>query len=567
MKASIRNVLMTERADIEIGGITLIAGKNTQGKSSVGRAIAAGLAKKPILISNLSVKDSHKDSVKDGSAKGFIEIKNDSGTVNIFYPKGEAESIGLPPQSSVYGAGLVSWLDLDKKDKPKELMKLLKEEASFKDLESELKPQGFSDEEIKTQWETIEKEDWDVALSKAEETGKELKRDLKTLTGQQWGKDQSGKWLPAAWQDDLEKAAEPGLKEKVQSAEKELESALKEQAVDDHEYSKLQEEAMGIDLAIEAEKKATAQIESTEIKLKEALDTLATLPSPQKPQETTPCMACGAAQVIVGKTLANPMKSDISPEAAEQMLANIKEQEYLVEQLKVFRNLQRNDLQEATANRLSASKAFERMEKLDKFATKKDAAIVAKNVDEKRNALTSAKSRLTAFQQKTKARQLYADVMHNQILIDTLAPSGLRQQKLVTAIAKFNSQTLAPMCDTASWKRLEIQPDLSITYGGKLPHRFSESEKFRVRVLIQAAIAQLDKSDVLVIDAAELLDAEQREAILAMLESIGKPTVLIMTYDSQEETPNLAEYELGRSYWVENGITEQIMALQLETAK
>ena len=41
MKLSLRNIAKVEQADIEINGITVIAGENNTGKSTVGRALFA----------------------------------------------------------------------------------------------------------------------------------------------------------------------------------------------------------------------------------------------------------------------------------------------------------------------------------------------------------------------------------------------------------------------------------------------------------------------------------------------------------------------------------------------
>ena len=92
------------------------------------------------------------------------------------------------------------------------------------------------------------------------------------------------------------------------------------------------------------------------------------------------------------------------------------------------------------------------------------------------------------------------------------------------------------------------------TYGGTIYLLLSESAKFRVRVVLQIAMAMMDRSQVLVIDAADILDKGGRNGLFKAVKTAGLPVMISMTFDGQELMPDLGKAGIGRSYWIEGGV-------------
>ena len=98
------------------------------------------------------------------------------------------------------------------------------------------------------------------------------------------------------------------------------------------------------------------------------------------------------------------------------------------------------------------------------------------------------------------------------------------------------------------------------TYGGTQYELLSESEKFRVRVVLQIGMALSDKSQALVIDAADILDKGGRNGLFKAVKSTGLPAFISMTIDSKELVPSLSKSGVGASYWINGDATAEAIA-------
>ena len=82
-------------------------------------------------------------------------------------------------------------------------------------------------------------------------------------------------------------------------------------------------------------------------------------------------------------------------------------------------------------------------------------------------------------------------------IIKITSPTGLRQQKIAQAIDQFNTGKLAPLCKAAGWPLVAIAgEDLGTTYGGRIYSLISKSAQLKVRIILQLAMAALDRSSL-----------------------------------------------------------------------
>ena len=114
------------------------------------------------------------------------------------------------------------------------------------------------------------------------------------------------------------------------------------------------------------------------------------------------------------------------------------------------------------------------------------------------------------------------------------------------------------MTDAAGWKVVAIAPDMALTYGGRPYALLSTSEQYRLRAVLQAAIARLAGADLVVIDAANVLDAPTRSGLFSMLGQAELSAVVCMTLSRREQVPDLARAGLGESYWLDDGVLEPL---------
>lgn len=168
-----------------------------------------------------------------------------------------------------------------------------------------------------------------------------------------------------------------------------------------------------------------------------------------------------------------------------------------------------------------------------------------------------------AVKQKLEAGRIHAALLRNQAIVRILAPEGLRKVTLAKALERFNTEQLAPLCDAAGWKRVEINDNLLPTYGGRAL-LLSGGEKYRVRAVLQVAVARLDGSRCVVLDEADTLEPAGRNGLLKLLRAWGGPALVGMTFGKPEQVPDLAKLGFGVSYWIEGAValplTERLAA-------
>jgi hypothetical protein len=128
----------------------------------------------------------------------------------------------------------------------------------------------------------------------------------------------------------------------------------------------------------------------------------------------------------------------------------------------------------------------------------------------------------------------------------------------------FNRTHLAPIAEISGWKPVQIMEDesgLGIYYGGRPYRHLGQSAQYRVRVTLQVALAQIDGSDLLIIDGADILTpgaADGRGALFRLLKAQGIPSLVGMTLGPKDTVPDLAAAGYGRSYVVRDGVVSPI---------
>jgi hypothetical protein len=173
----------------------------------------------------------------------------------------------------------------------------------------------------------------------------------------------------------------------------------------------------------------------------------------------------------------------------------------------------------------------------------------AADVQAARDALAQAQAWRVAVQATAQAQAKHAEIVENNALVAALAPDGVRRTVLATKLAALN-QRLADLCQTAGWAPVVVADDLSVSFAGRPFVLLSASEQYRARVTLQVALADLDGSDVVIVDAADILDRGGRNGLFAMLRGTGMRSLVCMTMNRVEDVPDLGAAGIGRSYWI-----------------
>lgn len=569
---NMRGCRLAQRLKVE--PFTIIAGLNGSGKTSTIEAIGAaftGIAN----IKGLPKKDLG-DIVTDGTKEGSVLItgQNADGKdfeIGMSFPKGQLRTEGTAPHVSGYAAGIETFFDCSATDRAALMIRYLKAAPTLDDLARDLADvtfpmqDGDTDQEaankraITELYETIRIKGWDPVYSEHKSAWTRAKGAWEQISGERYGAAKVQNWKPADLDDDAEYR---DLVAAVEAAEAELAEAQKGATLSEAERDRLQAEASNLKYRKEALEKARAELGDANTALAEAEAARAALPSVDgQAKHTCPCcneplnisVVMGEVKSItkvegeqLGEAEIKKRRSDIAK--ADGTVANTKS--------KI------NDLNRRIAGletEIAASeKAEARLAEIGDTDTGSDDTAI----NAARDALTIAKDRLKALKAYEDATAKAAEIARLEVIGKAIAPDGTRQRKLLDTLDAFNDNYLAPVCTDAGWRPIVLTGDLDVTYSGRRYDLISESEQWRCRVAMQIAMARLDRSEIVIIDGADVLDIPNRRGLFRAASKCGLKAIIAATFSRPEKAPALPP-EVGRTYWIENGETR---LLEPETA-
>jgi hypothetical protein len=281
-----------------------------------------------------------------------------------------------------------------------------------------------------------------------------------------------------------------------------------------------------------------------------------------------PCPHCNTVLQVSGGALT--LAATLKPAEIEMRQSNIDGQqrkldgvnEAISKHMASVSSIQANIREQEQANGQAVTNALRLLGECTSAQQELDKPVAGKSelsVDDCRRTRSVAESRLSAFQRKTKADFNHKCVESLERLIPLIAPEGIRGDVLARALKDFNT-SMEKFSTAAGWRSVALESDFSPTYGGTIYLLLSESEKFRVRVMLQIAMALLDKSQALIVDAADILDKGGRNGLFKAVKASGLSAMIAMTIDSKDLVPNLGKAGIGTSYWINSDAKAELIA-------
>jgi len=560
MRLMIRNFGSLERADVTLSDkITLIAGRNGAGKSTTARALAMLLA--GVTIPEGLLKKNSADIVRDGQAAGSIALMIGEGqSISIAYPSAQRATTGSDlPYASHIAAGLTSWESLKSDERARLLADLLKTAPTEADLAAVLADSGLSAEEAAAVWKEIGSIGWANAEKSYKEAASRAKGAWQRITGENWGSNKAAMWRPPNWTPDLMDATKSGLEAAVKRAETERDKAVAGAAVDSAKLEELRAKAATLDgITSEAEAARKAR-DSAESALQKAIQARSEMPLVEgHGAQAVPCPCCGE-NLLARRDhrtqelrLAKAVELSFSEKKALEL--DLAGADGKVENCRGALGEAEKKLAAISAAFEAAASAADELAQVSGRTGSMDAITTATD------ALKAAQARFKAWNDANAAKEEYQKWARADAIATALSDTGVRKTKLERVLSMFAASWLAPLCDGAKWARVEIGPDLTPTYGGRAWALLSESERYRVEVILRIAIAKLDGSSLVIIDRADVLDQGNRNGLLGMISRLEDlPAVVCMTA-RREAVPDLSARNLGLSYWIEDGTAAPITA-------
>jgi hypothetical protein len=535
------------KAELTVAPIALLAGENFAAKTSVLQAAAAALAAESgLLFRALELKE--KDAallVHDGAAKAIIEISGPDGAAYLEWPACRLSTKGQPPRASAVATGLVSLATTAPKERLTMLEPYLPIAPTKEDLIAEL-DEYFDPEALDQLWGLIDRDGWTATHKRQAENGTKAKGQWEAATGEHWGSVKSKNWRPEGYYPALDDYTEEELEQRARAAGDALEEAVRNQAVGEAEMQRLQQLAgalpdreAALELALKALRKAQENVDA-------ARKARANLPDTGAASGIA-CPHCGGLLTI---------KRDLAATTLEKFTAAANAKDIRLAIADADGTLSR--CQGAVATAGSAHNAAEQAVRESRTAAAayeeaKSRQGSTQSIEVARGHEANARDALKFKRQLEHAETAAARWELLQRVIDVLAPTGLRQKKLAGGIDAFN-KALGELCGAANWRQVAVTEDIAVTYAGRPYALLSESEQFRVRTVLQLAMAMRDQSGMVVIDRADLLVGSGREELFNLLARCEMPALVAMSLARPGLAPELSKWNLGGTWWISDGV-------------
>lgn len=582
-RVTIENFQGVRAVDLDLRTpVAMIAGANGAGKSSTAEAVRLAMLAKP---ERVGLKKEFGALVTDGAKVGAITLELDEGAVGISLPKGTHFGEALIPKSPALPYVLAP--DRFAASEPDERRTLLFALTGTKvkpdDIERRLLERRCN-AALVTQIKPILRSGFAAGADHAKQEATQAKGSWKTTTGEQWGSQKGEGW--AADIPTFDQAALAGERTQLSGLDAQLEQntkalgALEQKAVAyaaardqvaarQAQAAKLPALRQKLEFDLDQHGKLSEQVSALQAKagsgpreglIHELADWLYVSLNFIE-AEGGGFEANDAADEALGKYVKQygPIDGRGDPEAAAALPKAIEGRDLMARSVEN----DRRDIAaaEAAAAQLQDKAAPEEIQPADVEAARaKVTALRAerKAIDDRVQIMLNAKQAATSATERTaNATRYHTEITDWLAIGDALSPDGIPGEILAEALQPVNDK-LAGLAELANWRAPAIDADMGITWGGRAYRLLSESERWRVDALIGAALAEISRLRLLVLDRFDCLDMAGRADALGLVDALAADghmdTILVL---GTLKTAPPAPSDAFTTFWIENGTTEQ----------
>ena len=563
MKATIKNLLRVQRADLANNPLIFLCGDNDAGKSSTMAAIRMAMTGS---IERIALKKNVSELSHNG-AKDYGVLLEGEG---IQYAFGKAYGNKHAPEADRYILSLVTGGIKVTDLKADELQQLIIDLAGVSlapaEVEKQLLKAGYDKSKVAIVLTHLAKS-WDAAEKIAKEQTTEARTAWKLITGETYGKEKAESWEVV--KPEIDDSAIAGLQAIVKDQEFEI-AQLKIKKIESQSANKaLQQKQAAL-----ATHKTTAE---TEIKARELLGLaeaeltkhdaeiarLEVLAAGKQKPKAYPCPCCQGSLMweegVLKEWEHEGAEPDLEAKATlARMIDSRGNRAAVVERHK--RDVKA--AQDSAVLVVNIEAEIAGLEIIDISAIEAD--LKQKEHDLANNNLAlgvhaeSLKLIESAGQRTVDAKKHHADVLEWLRIVDEVAPTGLRQKLVSAALDALHKQL--DSFKAVVGNEVRITPDMSILINGhdsKL-YSYDSSGRWRANTLLSLAIAVMSGAGICLVDAFDILHVNRRLPYLKLFLSLTKDkrVAQIIVGATLKEPPKLPPaFDV---YWLENGIADLV---------
>lgn len=539
---TLENFVAHRRLDLALRPLTVVCGPNGAGKSSLADAIAFALTGE---LRRVEGKGERKLLVSEGASDGRVTLRIEDAQLSRDVASGKlVESAALPgAEGTVYGAlpyvlDAAAFGSAPVAERRELLQALLGAAVPPEAMLSRLRERGVL-ETVCGVLEASDDPDWEAVAARA---AAEARAAWKAAAGEAYGAQKAAAWaapVPEDAPDAGQLAAARAAVESAQAADREAQRGLgatmatASEVMRRSERKRLEGIVGGRRAWLEAIENNTAAVTAAQGPKSEAERDHAALLARLRPEIT--CPHCGAASVmdeagaLVPVSTATRRPGDAEVAAAAALAARTRNALDKAE----------SELRQSRAMLAQINAAQGSLNAMgpDTRTGREDAQVAAEaaaaSVAEAHAAARAELARLAgidAAAKEARRRTEAAAEAHALVVAWTtagvlLAPDGIPSEALAAEMERFNA-ALADLAHGVGWLQPRVDAGLRITANGRSRGLLSESERWRVDVLLAVALARLSKLGFVALDRFDVLDLPSRGPALAWLYKLLKAGTL-----------------------------------------
>lgn len=591
MQISVKDFRAIKTAEFEAkpGNIVLVTGENEAGKTSLVRAVR-------LAVSGAGVKPAvAKTYLRAGCAAALAEIVTPAGSVRVTFPDGKTATAGHAPHAPPLASGLESLMTLPKADRISALTDILKSAPTERDLvralialdwpedaqarvmrrkgvpeadiSVELERKGVATDEIGQICRQLSIDGWDNLHARAIDTGRRLKAEWESATGTAYGKQKAASWLPTGWPPGFVGDDAEALGAELAAAKAALEAALRGAGASGADRQAKTDLAEKIPALSEAVTKALDALGAAVKASEESEAKVRALPPTSEPPAQD-CPHCKKRVAILMKggqvTLAATGEPLSETDLRERRSAKAKadgDHANLISKV----GLCRRDLATAEAD-LKAAQAAKAWLAANPEGPEGESGAEA-DVQALRDREAGLANLIRMVNTRNAADRAHRAICRQAMLVEVLAPGGLRRASLVEALKAFNDNTLSVLSGFAEWKAVGlhlIDDTVDLSYGAWPFDACSASAQWRAQVILQIGIAVMVGADLVLIDGGDILaDPAARLGLFNACLDHPFPVIVTVAYpdSAAAEVPDLAAEGVGLTLVIRDGVAQPLDAV------
>lgn len=590
---SVQNFLGARAVEVHLTTpVTLFAGKNGAGKSSIQEAVRMALTGEAVRV---GLKKDYGQLVTEGAESGFAEVEID-GTVRAFVtlPDGKTTPLTeyVPPTALPYVLDAQRFAKMEPNERRAFLFGLMGLSAGGAEVKKRLLAKGCNDKKVEAIMPML-RAGFDAVHKEAQAKARDEKAAWRTITGETYGDKKAATW--AAEKTAFDAAALADLQQRLAATDAGLAAANqrmgalqadhKRHAEAAHRLAELREKgsryARIADKLVRDEtelKEWEAKVETARQRasggrkvglvhdLAHSLNESLRMAIPFGEMDTNQREQLAEANVVLGKYSAEHGSIESAGAGDTEARNKLPEYEKALHLLQSAVVNDKRDLADADA----AAKAIAELEAANGTAPDEAEVHAArKHLDDLKAERSDIAAKLAGQQdaerqaKQAEDRTAKALAAHESVLAwiaiaDALAPDGIPGEMLAEALTPLNER-LTDAAEISEWPDVTVTRDMQVLAGGRPYALLSESEKWRADAMLAEAVAHLSKIKLLVLDRLDVLDLKGREDLIAWLDILAQDgeinTALI--FGTLKALPANLPQTIA-AHWLENGVVAQL---------